>query len=158
MNSRRGSNKEFEEKIIKINRVSKKTKGGNRIGFTALMVIGDKKGRVGIGLGKARDVPSAIRKGVSLAQKRLLKVPLQETTIPHEMKIKFGAAKVLMKPAPEGTGLIAGGTMRTIVELAGIRDIVCKSLGTRSKITVAQATILALSRLKPLAKMKGRTL
>jgi small subunit ribosomal protein S5 len=141
--------KEFSEKIIQINRVSKKTKGGNRLGFSALVVVGDKKGRVGIGLGRARDVPSAIRKAIEKAKRNLYTVPLKGTTIPHEVKIKRGAAKILLKPAPPGAGLIAGGTVRAVVELAGVKDISVKVLGTNNKLSNVYATMEALKRLKP---------
>lgn len=140
--------KEFEEKVIVINRVSKKTKGGNQIGFNAVVVIGDRKGRVGVALGKAPDVLSAIKKGARLAKRKLVKVPLKETTIPHEVYIKRGAAKVLLKPAPAGTGVIAGGAVRAVVEVAGIKDIVSKILGTNNKLSNVYATIEALKQLK----------
>lgn len=140
--------KEMEEKVIKISRVSKKTKGGNRIGFTALTAVGDKKGRVGVGLGKAPDVASAIRKGMRRAQRDLIRVPLEGTTIPHEVRLKKGAARLLLKPAPKGTGVIAGGPVRVVVELAGIKDIVSKILGTTNKASNVYATIEALRRLK----------
>jgi small subunit ribosomal protein S5 len=140
--------KEFEEKVVQVNRVSKKTKGGNRIGFSALMVVGDKKGRVGIGLGKATDVSSAIRKGSTYAQKRLIRVAMKGTTIPHEIKIKLGAAKLILKPAPAGSGVIAGGPVRAVVEAAGIRDVIGKILGTSNKASNVYATFEALKRLK----------
>ncbi len=140
--------KEFEEKVVQVNRVSKKTKGGNKIGFSALMVVGDKKGRVGIGLGKAADVSSAIRKGSTYAQKRLIRVPMKGTTIPHEIRIKLGAAKLLLKPAPPGSGVIAGGPVRAVVEAAGIRDVVAKILGTANKASNVYVTFEALKRLK----------
>ncbi len=115
---------EFEEKVIQVNRVSKKTKGGNKIGFSVLVVVGNKKGRVGVGLGKATDVASAVRKGMSYAKKHLIDVPMRNTTIPHEIRIKVGAAKILLKPAPAGTGIRAGGAVRAVVEVTGIKDIV----------------------------------
>src|SRR5581483_4382797 len=111
MNNDQHGDKEFEEKIVQVNRVSKKTKGGNKIGFSVLVVVGDKKGRVGVGLGKAQDVSLAILKGASYAKKHLIKIPMRATTIPHEVYIKHGAAKVLLKPAPAGTGVIAGGAI-----------------------------------------------
>src|SRR3989344_2231295 len=114
--------KEFEETVVQVNRVSKKTKGGNRMSFSVLMVVGDKKGRVGVGLGKASDVAGAVRKASSYAQKRLITVPIRQTTIPHNMIVKLGAARVLLKPAPRGSGVIAGGAVRAVVEAAGIRD------------------------------------
>lgn len=143
--------KEFEEKIVQVNRVSKKTKGGNRIGFSVLMVVGDRKGRVGVGLGKAPDVQKAIQKGVVYAKKHLFNVPMRNSTIPHEVFIKVGAAKVLIKPAPPGTGVIAGGAVRAVVELAGIRDIVSKILGTNNQASNVYATFEALKRLRTFA-------
>jgi len=141
---------EFEEKIVQINRVSKKTKGGNKINFSVLTIVGDKKGRVGVGLGKALDVRTAIQKGISRAKKNLIEVPMKETTIPYQIKVKKGAAEVLIKPAPAGTGIIAGGPVRMVVELAGIRDIVSKVLGSNNKASNVYATIAALKQLKVL--------
>lgn len=140
--------KEFEEKIVQVNRVSKKTKGGNRIGFSIVVVVGDKKGRVGVGLGKAPDVSSAIKKGISYAKKHLITVCMKETTIPHEIYLKLGAAKVLLKPAPKGTGVIAGGAVRAVVTAAGIKDIVSKTLGTNNQASNVYATLSALKKLK----------
>jgi len=140
--------KEFDEKVVKISRLSKKTKGGNRISFSALLVLGDKKGRVGVGLGKAPDVLSAIKKGVRLAKKNIIKISMDKGTIPHEVLIKRGAAKVLLKPAPEGKGLIAGGPVRSVVEAAGVRNIVAKILGTRNKASNVYATVEALKQLR----------
>jgi small subunit ribosomal protein S5 len=145
---------EFEEKVIQVNRVSKKTKGGNRIGFSVLTIVGDRKGRVGVGLGKAADVSSAIRKGIKRAKKGLVKVPMKKTTITHEVRIKRGAAKILLKPAPVGTGIIAGGPVRAVVEVAGIKDIVAKILGTTNKASNVYATIEALKQLKTRDKKK----
>lgn len=139
--------KEFEEKVVQVNRVSKKTKGGNRIGFSVIVVVGDRKGRVGVGLGKARDVASAIRKGISLAKKRLVNVPIVNGTIPHDIFVKRGAAKVMLKPAPEGSGVIAGGAVRVVVEAAGIRNISSKVLGTKNPASNIYATLDALGRL-----------
>jgi small subunit ribosomal protein S5 len=144
--------KEFEEKVVQVNRVSKKTKGGNRIGFSVLMVAGDRKGRVGVGLGKAPDVVSAIKKGISRAKKNLIKVPMKGRTIPHEIFVKKGAAKIILKPAPPGTGVIAGGAVRAVVDAAGIRDIVSKVLGTNNQASNVYATIEALKKLRPLEK------
>ncbi|MBI4990615.1 30S ribosomal protein S5 [Candidatus Gottesmanbacteria bacterium] len=138
---------EFEEKVIQVNRVSKKTKGGNKIGFSVLVVVGDKKGRVGVGLGKAADVSSAVKKGMSYAKKHLIAVPMVGTTIPHEVRIKVGAAKIILKPAPAGTGIRAGGAVRAVVEAAGIRDVVSKILGTDNKASNVYATFKALRRL-----------
>ncbi len=142
--------KEFDEKVVQVNRVSKKNKGGNRISFSTLVVVGDKKGRVGVGLGKAPDVTSAMRKGSSYAQKHLITVPLKGRTIPHEVRMKLGAAKLLLKPAPVGTGVIAGGAVRAVVEAAGILDIVAKILGTKNQASNVYATFEALKRLKQL--------
>lgn len=145
--------KEFEEKVVQVNRVAKKTKGGNRISFSVLVVVGNKKGRVGVGLGKAPEVIDAIRKGVNYAKKRLITIPLKGTTIPHEILVKRGAAKVLLKPAPSGTGVIAGGAVRAVVEVAGIRDIVAKILGTGNKASNVYATFEALKRLRELSNL-----
>lgn len=136
--------KEFEEKVIQVNRVSKKTTGGNRIGFSVLMVVGDKKGRVGVGLGKARDVSSAIRKGVAYAKKHLITIPIVNGTIPTDIFIKRGAAKIILKPAPEGSGVIAGGAVRSVVEAAGIRNISAKVVGTKNQASNVYATLEAL--------------
>ena len=135
---------EFEEEIVQVNRVSKKTKGGNKIGFSVLAVVGDGKGRVGVGLGKAPDVSSAIKKGVSVAKKHLIKVPIINGTIPFEFNIKLGAAKVLLKPAPPGSGVIAGGAVRSVVTAAGIHNISSKVLGTKNQASNVYATIEAL--------------
>lgn len=142
------SDSEFEERVIQTNRVSKKTKGGNRIGFSVLVVVGDKKGKVGVGLGKSRDVASAIRKGIAYAKKHLITVPLINGTIPHDILLKRGAAKVLLKPAPEGSGVIAGGAVRAVVEASGIRNISSKVLGTKNQASNVYATLDALSKLK----------
>lgn len=138
---------EFEEKIVQINRVSKKTKGGNKIGFSALVVVGNKKGLVGVGLGKAPDVPSAIKKGVNFAKKHTIKVPIIKGTIPLGIRIKLGAAKILLKPAPLGSGVIAGGAVRSVVEAAGINNISSKVLGTKNQASNVYATMEALKRL-----------
>lgn len=140
--------KEFDEKIVQINRVSKKTKGGNKASFSALIVIGDKKGRVGVGLGKAPDVLSAIKKSVKKAKRNLITVPIKNLTIPHEIYVKKGAARLIMKPAPAGTGVIAGGPVRIVVEAAGIRNIVAKILGTNNKLSNVYATMEALKQLR----------
>lgn len=139
---------EFDEKVVQINRVSKKTKGGNQISFTALTVVGDKKGKVGVGLGRSKDVASAIAKGMNYAKKHMITVPLKGTTIPHHVLIKFGAARVLLKPAPKGSGLIAGGPVRAVVQAAGIKDMSSKILGTRNKASNVYATFKALKKLK----------
>lgn len=140
--------KEFEEKIIQINRVAKKTKGGNQFGFSILMVVGDKKGRVGVGLGKAPDVLSGIKKAIRRAKKNLFTVAMKGTTIPHDIQVKFSAARILLKPAPPGSGIIAGGAVRAVMEAAGINDVSSKVLGTRNKASNVYATIKALKLLK----------
>ena len=136
------------DKLIHINRVAKVLKGGKRLRFSALVVTGDGNGHVGIGLGKANEVPLAINKANATARRNLIEVPLAGTTIPYEMRVKFGAAQVLLKPASPGTGIIAGGSMRAVLEIAGIKDILAKSLGSPNRTNVAKATMLALSRLK----------
>jgi small subunit ribosomal protein S5 len=136
------------DKLVYINRVTKVVKGGKRLSFSALAVTGDGNGHVGIGVGKANTVPEAISKANSIARKNLLKVPLAGTTIPYEIMVKYSAAKVLLKPAAPGTGIIAGGSIRAVVEAAGIKDILTKSLGSPNRINTAKATIVALSRLK----------
>lgn len=144
-----GSNeKEFDEKVIQVNRVSKKTKGGNQRGFSVLMVVGDKKGRVGVGLGKAPDVLSSIHKGVRLAKKNMFTVAMKKTSIPHDIRVKFGAAEVMLKPAPAGSGVIAGGAVRAVMEAAGIKDISSKVLGSRNKASNVYCTIKALKLLQ----------
>lgn len=134
----------FEEKIIQVNRVSKKTKGGNKIGFAALMVVGDKNGKVGVGLGKAPDVSAAIRKGALVARKHLVEVPIVNTTIPFRIDLKLGAAKIMLKPAPKGSGVIAGGAIRNVVTAAGIENISSKVLGTKNQASNVYAAIEAL--------------
>lgn len=139
--------KEFTEKVVQVNRVSKKTKGGNRISFSVLVVVGDKKGRVGVGLGKAPDISLSVSKAVEYAKKHLITVPLKRTTIPHDVRIKWGAAEILLKPAPLGSGVIAGGAVRAVVEAAGIRDISSKVLGTQNQASNVYACMEALKKL-----------
>lgn len=146
------SDNEFQEKIVQVSRVSKKNKGGNKIGFSVLVVVGDRKGRVGVGLGKAPDVQSAIKKGVTYAKKHLVTVPMKGTTIPHPINVKVGAAKIMLRPASAGTGVIAGGAVRAVTEAAGIHDILSKVLGTSNKASNVYATIEAFRRLRPVAQ------
>lgn len=146
---------EFDEKVIQISRVSKKTKGGNKMGFSILMVVGDKKGRVGVGLGKAKDVQAAMKKAVKKAKKKMIDVPLDGTTIPFAVHVKKGAGDILLMPAPKGSGVIAGGPIRAVVEAAGVRDISSKILGTKNQASNVYATFEALKRIERIVTLKG---
>lgn len=156
-----GRGEELEERVVHIDRVSKVVKGGRRFGFRVLVVVGDGKGHVGVGVGKARDVPSAIRKGVDRGKRNMISVPLFDNTLPHDILVKYGAAKVLMKPASPGTGVIAGGGVRAVVEAAGVKDILSKSLGSDNVFNVVMATFKGLQQLEDYAeraRLRGKSM
>lgn len=152
--------KEFEERVVGINRVTKVVKGGRRLRFAALVVVGDRNGRVGFGTGKAQEVPEAIRKAIEAAKKNLITVPMVGTTLPHEALGVFGGGKILLKPAVEGAGVAAGGAVRAVLELAGVADVTSKSLGSNTAINVVRATVEGLQQLKraeEVAELRGKS-
>ena len=153
--------RDFTEKLIKLNRVAKVVKGGRRFSFSALIVVGDKNGKVGYGYGKANDVAEAIRKGVERAKNSMMEVPLRQATIPHWIQGEFKSAKVLMKPAAPGTGIIAGGPVRAVMEVAGINDVLSKSLGSQNAVNIVKAVFQGLENLmdaRAIARGRGKTI
>ncbi len=156
-----GRDREYSEKLIKLNRVAKVVRGGRRFSFSALVVVGDKNGCVGYGYGKANDVSEAIRKGVERAKKSMIQIPRKKETIPHQVQGEFKSAKVLMKPAAPGTGIIAGGPVRAVMEVGGINDVLTKSLGSQNQVNIVKAVFEGFSRLldaREVAKNRGKTL
>ena len=161
MATEQSRDKEFSEKLIKLNRVAKVVKGGRRFSFSALVVVGDKAGKVGFGFGKANDVSEAIRKGVDRAKKNMVTVPIKKQSIPHTVQGRFKSAQVLMKPAAPGTGIIAGGPVRAIMEVGGINDILCKSLGSQNPVNIVKSVFEGFDRLmdaREIARGRGKTI
>jgi small subunit ribosomal protein S5 len=146
----------LEERVVQINRVAKVVKGGRRFSFSAVVVVGDGAGHVGVGLGKAGEVPESIRKGVEDAKKNLIRIPMVGTTIPHEVNVEFSASRVMLKPASQGTGVIAGGSVRAVLEAAGVRDILSKVYGSTNPVNVSRATIMALQELHSAEELSAR--
>ena len=154
-----GERSELADRVVRVNRVAKVVKGGRKFSFSALIVVGDMNGRVGAGIGKAREVTEAIRKGMEVAKRNMITVPMVGTTIPHEVRLTLGAARIMLKPAAPGTGVISGGAMRAVIETAGIKDILTKSHGTNNPINTVRATLAALQQLKTapqVAELRGR--
>jgi small subunit ribosomal protein S5 len=154
-----GERSDLTDRVVRVNRVSKVVKGGRKFSFSALIVVGDMNGRVGAGIGKAREVTEAIRKGMDVAKRNMITVPMVGTTIPHEVRLKLGAAKIMLKPAAPGTGVISGGAMRAVIETAGIKDILTKSHGTNNPINTVRATLAALQQLRTvqqIAELRGK--
>lgn len=159
-NDKKKEEKLYEEKVVSIGRVTKVVKGGRRFSFAALVVVGDRNGNVGFGSGKASEVPDAIKKGIEDAKKNIVKIPMNGTTVPHDALGKFGAAKVFIRPAVEGTGIIAGGPVRAVLELAGVQDVLSKSLGSNSPINMVRATmagLLSMRNVETVAQTRGKT-
>ena len=154
-----GERSELADRVVRVNRVAKVVKGGRKFSFSALIVVGDMNGRVGSGIGKAKEVTEAIRKGMEIAKRNMITVPMVGTTIPHEVNLKLGSARIMLKPAAPGTGVISGGAMRAVIETAGIKDILTKSHGTNNPINTVRATLAALQQLKTasrVAELRGK--
>src|SRR4030088_3263457 len=154
-----GDRSELADRVVRVNRVAKVVKGGRKFSFSALIVVGDLNGRVGSGIGKAKEVTEAIRKGMEIAKRNMITVPMVGTTIPHEVNLKLGSARIMLKPAAPGTGVISGGAMRAVIETAGIKDILTKSHGTNNPINTVRATIAALQQLRTaqqVAELRGK--